>query len=343
MKSSRFGSSDKHMQPVYLFASERSGSNLLRTIVGNHPEISAPPPFETAFPSSFPTLKPARQRKLIRDILIWQKYSIRGLYEDIDPNDVQQRLDNLSFFGLQKALYETYAKKQGSSIWVSKYSNTGYFKQASEAFDFYDDLKIIYLVRDPRDVALSCKSALTNSYHPYFSVQEWKEEQELGKELLESRDNVHLVRYQDILEDPNAEIRSICDFLDIEAVDDMLAYHKQEEAQKRSSNTRFLKNVSKPIMSDNYNKFLDQLSAEEIDIAEKIAAEELQYFDFDLVNSEEELSEFSLEDESVYQTKDKSLKEDFERRMWREDPIERLTIRLGLRFALFVHTRYNYF
>jgi hypothetical protein len=329
----------KQKQPSYLLATSRSGTNLLRSIIDVHPEVSAPPPFENAFPQQFPQLEGDRQRKFIRDVLIWQNYSVHGLFADIEPADVHARMERWGYYELQRAIYEAYADDQDTTHWISKYNGKN-FEILDGGLEYYDDLKIIYLVRDARDVALSFKDAIPGPFHPYLGAQLWNREQSIGTRLLQDSDvDVHLVEYEDLLQQPNREIREICEFLDLDPVDEMLAYHDREET-KQMAQVHHFENISKPIMSDNYGKFHDQLSDEEVGIVEKVAGDTLKSFGYELVNSEKDLENRTLADESVYNRKNDALSKEFNGKMWRNDPREMIGIRLDQRFSFFLRLRY---
>lgn len=334
---------DRSIQAAYLVATARSGTNLLRSILEGHPRIAAPPPFEEAFPRELPELRPDERRKFIRDVLLCQKYSSHGLHADISPEDVQERQHEWSFYELQRGFYESYADSRGAHLWVTKYNGTP-FSRVEGAVDHFDDLKLLYLVRDVRDVALSFKSTTVGPYHPYLSAGLWTLEQSVGKRLLEREDpDVLLVKYEKLLEDPNREIRRICSFLDVESVDEMLAYHERSDTEQMASRAHMFENLSRPIMSDNYGKFHDELPAKELKIVEKVAREPLQYFGYELVHSEERLDDLDLQDRAAYEEIDDRMETEFVRRRWRENPREMLDVRLWQRFIFFLYLRYGLF
>lgn len=327
-------------QPTLLLSTPRSGSNLLRSILDEHPEVAAPPPFETALPHEFPELEGKSREKFVRDILIWQKYSPHRLFSDLDSTDICERMDDWSFYELQRGIYDAYADENDASRWMTKYNGGNTFSRVSGAVDYYDDLKIVYLVRDARDVVLSFKSSIPGPFHSYFGARHWSDEQAEGIDLLDGfEERVHLIHYEDLLQNPNREIRDVCDFLGITARDGMLAYHERDETIERAKVHHF-ENLSKPIQSDNYEKFRDQLPEDEVKIVEKIAEDELTFFDYDTVYSESELESVSLEDEGYYVEENRTLAKEFDRDMWRNDPREMVDLRLGQRFKFFLQLRY---
>lgn len=329
-------------QPVYLISTSRSGSNLLRSILGGHSVISAPAPFETAFPLELPDVSGDRRRKYVRDVLIWQQYSPHGLHEELDPAAVDDRMDEWTFYELQRALYERYAEREDSDVWVTKH-NGKRFRTVPEAVEFYDDLKLIYLVRDGRDVALSFKTAMTGPYHPFYSSNLWSDEQSIGGKLQNDGSvSLHTVKYEDLLQDPNSEIRDVCDFLGVDVENELLSYHEREDTNHMAENAHMFENISKPILKDNYGKFREELPEEELKLVEKIAGDELRRFGYDLVYSPEELDRIDVPPKSAYRDEEKSRREEFSKRMWRNSPKEILGLRLGQKFKFFLRLRYSF-
>lgn len=334
-------------QPIMLLSTERSGSNLVRSILNTHPEISAPHPLETAYPwgKVMPPEKLNDQdvRKLLRDVLINKNYSFHPLESSVSVNDVYQvykRLEqNHSLFDVQKSLYTVYAEEEGCSAWASKYP--ALWDCLDDVFDYYDDPKFVYLVRDVRDVVLSFKTSNVGKYHPYFNAKRWYDEQKKGAELLDQHDgSVHLLRYRDLLQDPESVVKSVCEFLDMEYDERMLYYYETEEAKAASESADVFENLTSPIMSDNYDKFREQLPEEEIKITEKIAGDILDRFGYDRTHSEEELEEFDF-DEEEYQKKNKKMTRRWTLKHWRESPREQIRRQTTRSFAGYLILRYG--
>lgn len=108
-----------------------------------------------------------------------------------------------------------------------------------EILRIYPDAKIVFMVRDPRDVLLSqknkwkrrflgaknipLKEALRSrvNYHPFVISKLWKA---AARESLRhsNDDRVLQVRFETLLEQPERVIKEICRFLEIEFTDKML-------------------------------------------------------------------------------------------------------------------------
>ncbi|MDY7081697.1 MAG: hypothetical protein SXQ77_04650, partial [Halobacteria archaeon] len=99
-------------------------------------------------------------------------------------------------------------------------------------------------------------------------------------------------------------------------------------------------NLSSPIKSDNYDKFHEQLPDEEVRITEKIVRDELEFFGYELVHSEEELDSFNLDTEK-YRSEDKKLTRKAFIRDWKQSPREQIKRQITKSFAGYMVLRYG--
>lgn len=347
VNSNRNSDSYNSKNPIFLLSTERSGSNLVRSILGTHTELSAPHPLETAYPwgKVVPPkdLPKHRVRNLFRDILGNKHYSFHPLETSVDIDRVVDRFLNgrqsHSLLDVQNALYDEYAAQEGSDGWVSKYP--ALWDCLDSALEYYDDLKIIYNVRDARDVALSFKTSNVWRYHPFYAGTRWQQEQRRGTELMNNHpESVHQIRYKDLLQDPKSVVRGMCDFLEVPFEKEMLYYYETDETQAAAESAEVFENLTSPIMSDNYDKFHQQLPDDEVCLVEKIAADQLEYFDYELVYSESERERFEF-DLDRYESEDKNLTRQARLRDWYQNPHEQIKRQMAKSFAGYLIFRYG--
>jgi len=206
--------------PVQIIGTQRSGSNLLRLMLNQLPEVSAPHP-----PHILERLMPllpvygdlaieSQFDQLIEDVCtLVETNPVPWTGVVLDRAAVRQRCDVPTLPEIAKAVYELKAQADGARIWTCKsMANIHY---AAELEQYSTPPRYIHLFRDGRDVALSFKKAIVGEKHSYHLAQQWKSEQEASVALYEKLGpgRVLRVRYEDLLKDPETELKSICSFI----------------------------------------------------------------------------------------------------------------------------------
>lgn len=335
---------DREVSPGFVVATERSGSNLVRLLINAHPDVSAPHPFETAFPAEdcFEAIRGPSRRPLVRDVLVGKQHSHHPFNRPLDIDDVVARVGKPGKhprLDVQRAIYDTYATAEGARRWMSK--DPTVFEYAERALNYYDDPRFVYLVRDARDVALSFKNShVAGIHHPYYAVKRWTHEQSVGMKLLNRHsDRIHLVKYEELLQDPESVVKVMFSFLDLKYHPEVMYYYKTDDAKSAAESASAFENVTNPIQSDNYEKFRDQLPDEEVALVEKLAHDQLEFFDYDLVHEESELEAFEL-DEARYESMEAEIAGRRQREQWRDTPKEEIQKRLLSGFKYYMKLRY---
>lgn len=283
------------MKPILIMSSERSGSNLVRRMLAAHPQVAAPPP-----PHLWRVLQPllpyygaldveANWRKLCDDALAMTQVPSSHLKwkHELTLAEVLPHVRRRNSSGLFGALYDAYAAREQKSVWTCKENNL--FDHAFRILDVYPETKVIYLVRDGRDVACSIKKVPTHDQHAYFIAREWRDEQikciSVWQDTL-GGGRARMCRYEELISDPEREVRELCAFLELEFDARMLEFHADPESKSDAQKTGFWKNLDKPVMQDNSAKFLRELSGAEIEVFEAVAADVLEMLGYPLVSRE---------------------------------------------------------
>ncbi|HKQ52564.1 MAG TPA: sulfotransferase [Pyrinomonadaceae bacterium] len=263
--------------PIFIVGTERSGSNLLRLILNAHREITVPhPPHIMAF---FAPLEryygdlssDVNFHKLADDVLRHIRSHIHPWPTPLDRESLVREAVPRDLFGLFAAVYEQHSAAVGKRRWGCK--STFMIHYTERIFALYPDAQLLWLVRDPRDVALSSRDSVFNPYHPYYTARLWASQQELGLRLAARLSPANLLRvhYEALIADPGATVAGICDFLDIGFDPAMLKFFETEDARVSANQARDWRNTASPIISDNANKFRGRMPAHEIAAVESAA------------------------------------------------------------------------
>ena len=267
---------------IQFVGTQRSGSNLLRLMLNQLNEIDAPHPphilktFFPLLPAYGELSKSTGLIDLVRDILDLIKTNPVP-WDQFEPqaNEVIERCRQVSLIEVFRVLYEMKAQASGAALWCCKsMANTHYVQQLEKSGvrPFY-----LHIYRDGRDVAASFKKTMIGHKHIYFLARQWQREQQLANSLkarLKSR--FIPVRYEDLISDPQGACKTICWKLGLKYQPEMLVYHLAKESLETARAGRMWKNLCKPIMHDNNNKFLKLLTEQEILIFESLAGEMLE-------------------------------------------------------------------
>ncbi|MFO7790712.1 MAG: sulfotransferase [Bacteroidales bacterium] len=257
--------------PILLLASERSGTNLMRTRMNNHSKIAAPPPihlFKNFYMNEIyygDLTNDNNLDVLLNDIFDLNSTSIEPWEIKFNADDVKSRLNKKTFTDIFSVFFELYAESQNKEIWFCKENKL--FEYAWKILQTIPGSRFIYLVRDPRDVFVSFKKRTSGEKTAFAFSQMWKHENSQCIRLLYEpliKNRMLLVKYEDILQYPEETYKRICDFAGVEFEKEMLRGKKSRIKER----IKDWENISKDIIKNNHNKFVKALKHREIKIIE---------------------------------------------------------------------------
>ncbi|MDO8302365.1 MAG: sulfotransferase [Sedimentisphaerales bacterium] len=201
---------DTNLSPVFLVAPVRSGSTLLRLILDSHPAISNPGECDFLFDmlgddGSFPDM--ANYVKSLSTNRIFLAKKLR----------IDERL----------SCEQTIRSFVGQLVQENAVLTMNLHRHFHRVPLVFPNARYIHLLRDPRDVAMSCLRMGWGG-HVYHAVDDWRDA-ELSWDRLRSsltRDQFIEIRYEDLVDDIREVLGSICKFLGIPYSERMLDYSK---------------------------------------------------------------------------------------------------------------------
>ncbi|MDH5608629.1 MAG: sulfotransferase [Cyclobacteriaceae bacterium] len=269
---------------IQFIGTQRSGSNLLRLMLNQHPDISAHHPphiLKTFYPflSNYGDLRnPVNRKILVEDVVNWVKGN-PVTWGDLELNVAEMVTSCYSLIDIFEYIYRTKAIEESAGIWCCKSTfNLNYNHDLEKRIKpFY-----IYLYRDGRDVAASFKKAVVGPKHIYSLATKWRDEQEEALGFLTTLPDFRYekISYESLLQNPSHVLKALCYKLGIEYVDGMLEYYKSDESERTAQSGEMWQNVTKPILKDNHGKYANILSESEIKMFESICGNLLNDFGY---------------------------------------------------------------
>ena len=300
---------------IQFIGTQRSGSNLLRVMLDQFPEVFGPHPPHVLI-TFYPLLKyygnledTTNFKKLIEDIC--RLIEVNPVPWDGSPlnrEKIFKRCSRRTLLEIFIQINEFECEESGKTIWCCKSMESLYLldKFREEGFEpLY-----LYLYRDGRDVALSFKKAIVGEKHIYNLAVKWKADQDTCLRELEKIDAGRYVKvkYEDYIGDSDIFIKEICNRVGIKYQNVANDFYKSEESKRTAAGGKMWENVTKPVMKNNYGKFLKELSAEEILIFEQVAGDTLVELGYQLhvikpgetrVFTPEEIASFNAENDRL--------------------------------------------
>jgi hypothetical protein len=292
-----------HFTPVQMIGTQRSGSNLLRLMLNQLDGVSAPHPphilerFFPLLPAYGDLSNPDNFSSLVADVCKLIEYNpVPWEGANLQVPAIIARCRKPLLTEVFRVIYEMRAESENARIWICK--SLVNIRFADQLEDNGVNPLYIHLFRDGRDVALSFKKAIVGEKHIYHIAKQWKNEQEASLQLAEKigGNRVVKVRYEDLIANPEKELMKICRFMGADYNPVALDYYHSEESHKTAHSGVMWENVEKPLISNNYNKYLKELSPADIQLFEQVAGDTLEELGYSLTFPKNTQNMFSPEE-----------------------------------------------
>jgi Sulfotransferase family len=197
--------------PILIVGCPRSGTTLLRDLLRSHSRLTFPLEsrvIPALYRSHGDPGSDARARSAAADLL--RSWDIATWRLELTPEQLQH---HRSFAALVQDLYESWARREGKPRWGDK--TPLYVLELDTLLALFPHAQVINIVRDGRDVALSMMRQPWGPTNPYTAAIMWRRSVDAGLRAAARLPPSTLlqVRYEDLLIDPERELRRICSFL----------------------------------------------------------------------------------------------------------------------------------
>lgn len=225
-------------KPIFIIGNPRSGTSLLRLMLNNHPDVLIPPEcgFIQWWYKKYKKFNKIPLNTFLNDLLSSKKIETwnldrKSLFLYLKQNDISN-YPNLcahicKFYGL--------SKNRKCKRWGDK--NNYYVNHMSLIHENYPQAFYLFIIRDIRDVVCSYRAIksikLKSAYLPRLPyeiediVDDWNHNNEKVLSFLAKipDDRKKILKYEDLVLNPEKKMREVCTKLKIDFSFEMLEYY----------------------------------------------------------------------------------------------------------------------
>jgi hypothetical protein len=272
--------------PFFLVGFQRSGTTMLRLMLNAHPELAVPHDsarlwFNYRDKAGSYKNSPADAMRMIDDLLCEPR--IKAWKTELPREQIFADPLPVTFPEIMRRFHEVYARAQGKRMWGDK--NTGTLTELDQLDRMFPACKVIHLVRDGRDCALS---HLSKEYvYGYANVLrvalEWREQVTLCRKMgaMLPADRYMEIRYEDLLASPERELRKICHFLGVGYAAEMLTYYRTVSSNVPDDRRGLWPLLDQPPQAANVNKWKTKMSGADRAIFQRHAGALLTHYGYE--------------------------------------------------------------
>ena len=276
-------------RPAFVVGAPRSGTTLTAKIIGRHPEIFMPG--ENYF---FDDIYSRRKElgEVVDRATLGKIYSrLLTMYSRYSEPEDQARVDELKEGVLSlnnfkdcnsyEQILSRFMKIQTEFVGKNRWGNNAPrdLYNVPDIIKFYPDAQIIACVRDPRDFMLSYRdkwktregdnaARLKRLYHPVITSLQWKSSMRtlIGLKNIVPVENLFVLKYEDLVNNTESFVRSMCKVLRVDYDVDMLNVASQNSSAE---------NHGKGIFDSSVGRWKNGLALEDAYIMQLLSGKEM--------------------------------------------------------------------
>lgn len=280
------------LNPVFpmFVGSGRSGTTLFRNIFDSHPDLAMTHEAHFVLPMAL------QRRRLETASGIDIERFVARLYAN--PNFVRQGLEEpavraaldaaspATFADAVRTVFAAYAAQHGKRLYGDK--TPGYVTHMGLLGELFPEARFVHIIRDGRDVAMA-----------YLDREEWGPStmadaalywrsrvgrgRDAGRRL--GPDRYREVRYEDMVDDPEAVTRELCEFLGLDFHPVMLEFHRRgTEFAAGTPHPDAFRGLAQPV-TKGMRDWRTQMAPDDVALVEAIAGDLLSDLGYDVTGT----------------------------------------------------------
>lgn len=268
--------------PVFVAGLERTGTSLMYALLASHPDIAMTrrtnlwPYFYRRYGDL------ADDANLDRCVGVMQRYKrLHVLGIDWDRLRADFVVEERSYPRLFELLERQVADQAGKPRWGDKSLHTE--RYADLILAAYPDATILHMMRDPRDRFASVMARWKSRRGGVGAgIAEWDVSSNLAVENGQRHpDRYRVVRYEDLVRDPEREMRSVCEAIGAPFDPAMLEMRGAPEFREQGANSSYGPRRAGVISADSIGKYAAVLPLRQVRFIEERLAATMDAFGYE--------------------------------------------------------------
>ncbi|MEA2430078.1 MAG: hypothetical protein QOI19_551 [Thermoleophilaceae bacterium] len=223
---------DEQPPAPFVVGVPRSGTTLLRLQLDAHPELAIPA--ETGFGALVASLAHRRldRTELLEKLVAWPTWPDLG----VAPDELAEAFSGVEQWNVGnglRAYYRTYAARHGKPRWGDK--TPTHAARLPSIARILPEARFIHLIRDGRDVVASLRGLpfAPGDGGVAAIAATWRDTLDRTRRLGARVPHYREVRYERLVAEPEAVLRELCDYLELEFDVAMLRAHERATERLR--------------------------------------------------------------------------------------------------------------
>lgn len=273
---------DKSISPFpFIVGRGRSGTTLLRAMFDSHPDMAVPPESHALVRLGRNRQKYERVEGFDVDVFVQDARRVWTRKWGLPGDELPEALASTALTTTPdavRALFSAYADRHGKHRYAEKTPvNVMHIAFLAELFP---ESRFIHIIRDGRDVTLSYLSVDFGVESIGEGAIYWRRAVEQGRE-----DGSRLgparyreVKYEDLVQGPEATLRDLCDFAGLPFDPSMLRYFERVHAVKAQIHSTAHLRLSQP--PEKAREWRDEMEPRDLALFEALAGPTLERFGY---------------------------------------------------------------
>jgi len=275
------------IKPIFITGVYRSGTTLISRILGNHPQLEITYDSVHFMRFSFNRFNPISDYTNFCNLTdeIQQRLSNRWKIQFDSKKVINQiqKLDSIDYSKIYDIIMTNLLKKSNSKIWGEKTNMA--WRKIPDFLKMFPLGKTILIIRDPRDILISYKNMTYEPGLRYLdSIFACLDSFHYAKNFkkLPSK-NFHVVKYEELVTNPETTTKKISEFLEIEYDPIMINADKFTDKWNKTweGNSSFEKSI-RTISKQTIGRWKNRISNIELYLLELILKEQMVDFGYEL-------------------------------------------------------------